>query len=227
MSAPVITVDGPSGVGKGTISKDLADALGWHYLDSGALYRVLGFAAVQAGIDLSDAEALVELSRELQIDFDTGARLDGKLVEDQIRSEQAGEHASQVARHAPVRAAMLDLQRNFSRPPGLVADGRDMGTTIFPGADYKFYLIADAEVRAKRRYKQLLEKGQNGNIGALFQEIRQRDERDMNRKDSPLRPADDAIIIDTTELSIEAVLKKVKDQLPFAVTDKPESSGTS
>ena len=222
MASPVITVDGPSGVGKGTISKYLADELGWHYLDSGALYRMLGYAAVQGGVDLDDAQALVALCETLEIDFDQGARLNGEPVEDRIRSEQAGEYASRVARHPAVRAAMLEMQRNFSREPGLVADGRDMGTTIFPSADYKFYLVADAEERARRRHKQLLEKGQSGNIGALFQEIRQRDERDMNRKDSPLRPADDAFVIDTTELSIDGVLEKVFERLPFAAIDKPE-----
>ncbi len=222
MASPIITIDGPSGVGKGTISRHLAEVLGWHYLDSGALYRILGYAAVQAGIDLDDAEALVQLSERLEIDFDRGARLNGELVEDRIRSERAGEYASRVARHPEVRTAMLALQRAFRCAPGLVADGRDMGTTIFPQADHKFYLIADAQERARRRHKQLLEKGQSGNIGALFQEIRQRDERDMNRKDSPLRPAADATIIDTTDLSIEGVLGKVFEQLPFTAAGQPE-----
>ena len=218
MAAPVITVDGPSGVGKGTISKHLAGALGWHYLDSGALYRILGYAAQEAGIDFDDVDGLLSLCGELRIEFDDGARLNGELVEDRIRNELAGENASRVASHAPIRAAILDLQRDFRREPGLVADGRDMGTTIFPRAGHKFYLVADAEERAKRRYKQLLEKGQNGNIAALFRDIQQRDERDMNRKDSPLRPAVDAIIIDTTSLSISAVLKKVIDLLPYEVS---------
>ena len=219
MTAPVITIDGPSGVGKGTISQFVADKLGWHYLDSGALYRILGYAAQQAGEVFDDEIALLELLTNSNIDFNDGARLDGESVEALIRNEQAGERASQVARHAAVRQAMLALQRDFRQAPGLVADGRDMGTTIFPDADYKFYLIADAEERAKRRHKQLLEQGLSGNIGALFRGIQQRDERDMNRKDSPLRPADDAIIIDTTHLSIDEVIKEVIDRLPHRVSN--------
>ncbi len=217
MSAPVITIDGPSGVGKGTISKALADALGWHYLDSGALYRILAYAAVQAEVDFADADALVALAASLQIDFTGGAQLNGKSVERFIRTEQMGEYASRVAQHPQIRSAILELQRGFLKSPGLVADGRDMGTTIFPQTPHKFYLTAAAEERAKRRYKQLKEKGLDGNIAALFRDIQQRDERDTNRADSPLRPADDANIIDTTQLNINEVLKKVIGQLPFEV----------
>jgi len=217
-SIPVITVDGPSGVGKGTVSRYLADALQWHYLDSGALYRVLGFAAHQAAIDFDDEPALLSLLDKLDIDFIDGAHLDGVLIEPEIRSEAAGERASRVACHPGIRQAMLQLQYDFRRAPGLVADGRDMGTTLFPQADYKFYLTADARERANRRYKQLKEKGLDGNIGALFQDIQQRDERDMNRKDSPLRPAEDAIVIDTTHMGVDAVLKKVIDTLPYSVS---------
>ena len=222
MSVPVITVDGPSGVGKGTVSQRLADLLGWHYLDSGALYRILGYAAQQHATDLDDGAALAKLAAALDIDFRDGAWLNGRYIEHEIRSEQAGESASRVAHHRQVRAAMLDLQRAFCKPPGLVADGRDMGTTIFPDSPHKFYLTADAEERAKRRHKQLLENGLDGNIGALFREIQQRDSRDMNRKDSPLRPAEDAHIIDTTHLGIEGVLEKVLDRLPYAVPAGPE-----
>ncbi len=215
--APVITIDGPSGVGKGTISQLLADALGWHYLDSGALYRILGYAAHKADVDLDDANALLLLIDTLQIGFSGGAQLNGEPVDQLIRTEQAGERASRVAQHAQIRIAMLALQRGFLKAPGLVADGRDMGTTIFPQTPYKFYLTASAEERAKRRHKQLKGKGQDGNIAALFRDIQQRDDRDMNRTDSPLRPADDANIIDTTNLSIDGVLKEVVDQLPFRV----------
>lgn len=213
--APVITIDGPSGVGKGTISRFLAEALHWHYLDSGALYRVLGYAAYRGGADFDNEQALLDILDSVNIDFDDGAHLDGESIEALIRGEQAGERASRVAHHAGIRKAMLALQHGFQKMPGLVADGRDMGTTIFPLAAYKFYLVADAQERANRRYKQLLEKGQSGNIGALFQDIQQRDDRDMNRADSPLRPADDASIIDTSHLSISEVLEKVMEQLPY------------
>ncbi len=215
---PVITIDGPSGVGKGTISQYLAQALRWHYLDSGALYRIVGYAAQQQGLDLDAPEALLELIQSIQIKFDQGAYLDGERIEDEIRTEAAGERASLVAKHPEVRRALLNLQHRFLQSPGLVADGRDMGTTVFPQAAHKFYLTADAEERAKRRAKQLLDKGLDGNIAALFQDIQQRDERDMNRSDSPLCPADDAIIVDTTNLDIEAVLEKVIAYLPFEVS---------
>lgn len=227
---PVITVDGPSGVGKGTVSHYLAEALQWHYLDSGALYRILGFAAQQRGVDLDDEASLLNIFATAKIDFSDGAHLDGVCVEAFIRDEAAGGRASRVAHHPGVRKAMLALQRDFRQAPGLVADGRDMGTTIFPQAGYKFYLTAEAQARANRRYKQLKEKGSNGKIGALFQDkqtevlddiqrdIQERDERDMNRKDSPLRPAEDAIVIDTTHLSIEAVLREVIGRLPYRVS---------
>ena len=219
---PVITVDGPSGVGKGTISHCLSSALQWHYLDSGALYRILAYAAQEAGVDLDDEPALLGILETAAIDFSDGAHLNGMPVEAFIRSEAAGGYASRVAHHPGVRKAMLALQRNFRQAPGLVADGRDMGTTIFPHADFKFYLTADAQERANRRFKQLKEKGAGGKIGALFQDIlrdiEERDDRDMNRKDSPLRPADDAIVIDTTHLSIDSVLKEVIDRLPYGVS---------
>ncbi|MEE9446959.1 MAG: (d)CMP kinase [Arenicellales bacterium] len=218
MSAPVITIDGPSGVGKGTVSAYLAKALGWHYLDSGALYRILGYAADQGKIDFEDESALLDIIEQADIRFSEGAHLNGSNVEGFIRNETAGDHASRVAKHPKVRHAMLGLQHDFQQAPGLVADGRDMGTTIFPESAYKFYLIADAEERAKRRCKQLKEKGLDGNIGALFRDIQQRDERDMNRSDSPLCPAKDAIIIDTSLLSIDEVLEEVMKHLPYKVS---------
>ena len=217
-SMPVITVDGPSGVGKGTVSQFLATALGWHYLDSGALYRVVGYAAHEAALDLDVADALVALINVIDIEFQSGAYLNGIRIEDEIRTEIAGDRASRVAKHPGVRLAMLDLQHQFLRAPGLVADGRDMGTTIFPRAGHKFYLVADAKERAKRRCKQLMDKGLDGNIAALFQDIQRRDERDMNRSDSPLCPADDAVIIDTTCLGVDEVLESVIDKLPYAVS---------
>jgi cytidylate kinase len=220
VDVPVITVDGPGGVGKGTVSRGLADRLDWNYLDSGALYRILALAASDRGISLWDERALLALAKTVNIDFKNGAQLNGVAVESLIRSEQAGEYASRVAQHSKIRSFLLELQRGFLKPPGLVADGRDMGTTVFPHSPYKIYLIADAEERAKRRYKQLLEKGQNGNIAALFQDIQKRDQRDMNRKDSPLRPAEDACIIDTTHMGADEVLDKVIASLPFGL-DKP------
>ncbi len=215
---PVITVDGPSGVGKGTVSSYLAAHLAWHYLDSGALYRILGYAAYQAEVSFDDEPALLDILATARIEFNQGAHLNGVSVESLIRDEIAGSRASQVAHHPKVRQAMLALQRDFRQAPGLVADGRDMGTTIFPEAAYKFYLTADAQERANRRFKQLKEKGVDGNIGALFQDIQQRDERDMNRQDSPLRPAGDAILIDTTHMSIDQVLKEVIDRLPYRMS---------
>ena len=214
-SVPVITVDGPSGVGKGTVSQHLAKALAWHYLDSGALYRIAAYAAIQASVDLDSPALLVELIDRVTIEFNEGAYLNGVCIESDIRTELAGDRASIVAKHPAVRHAMLNLQHSFLSEPGLVADGRDMGTTIFPQAAHKFYLTADPEARAKRRAIQLKAAGLDGNIGALFRDIKQRDERDMNRADSPLVPAADAIIIDTTELGIDEVLKKVMSLLPY------------
>ncbi len=218
LDIPVITIDGPSGVGKGTVSKYLASALDWRYLDSGALYRIVAYAAFSADTDLEDVDALLKLIEKGQIEFSDGAYYNGDSVEAEIRSEAAGNRASQLARHPEVRAAIVDLQHRFLARPGLVADGRDMGTTIFPQAAHKFYLVADAEERAKRRHQQLMDNGLDGNIAALFQDIQQRDERDMNRSDSPLCPAEDAMIIDTTHLSIDEVLEKVIDRLPYSVS---------
>lgn len=219
MSVPVITIDGPSGSGKGTIARLLSDELGWHLLDSGALYRVLAYAAEQAGIG-QDAvsDELIELARNLPIRFEsvdgvTHAMLSGKDVERHIRSETAGNAASKVAAMPEVRAALLGRQRDFARQPGLVADGRDMGATVFPQADAKIFLTASVEDRARRRYKQLKEKGIGAKFAALSREIRERDERDMNRVASPTRPAAGALLLDSSGLAIEQVLDRVREFL--------------
>ncbi len=208
---PVITLDGPGGVGKGTISALVAQELGWHYLDSGALYRLTALAAQQKGIDFADIDAVADIAEHLQVEFlpQGGILLDGQEVEALIRTEQAGANASKVAAVPEVREALFKRQKAFLQPPGLVADGRDMGTSIFPDADLKVFLTASADERAKRRYKQLIEKGNNVNIESLRKEIQERDERDMNRSASPLKPAEDAHIIDTSDLSIDEVFQEV------------------
>lgn len=226
---PVITVDGPSGVGKGTISQLLADRLGWHFLDSGALYRLVGLAARRRGLNLEepDAEALGALARRLRAEFQVRAGatplifLDGEEVTDAIRTEEAGGDASRVAAILQVRQALLQRQRDYRQSPGLVADGRDMGTTVFPAAPVKVFLTASAEARAERRYKQLKEKGLDVNVTALLSEIVARDERDRSRSASPLRPADDAQVIDTSDLTIQEVFDRVmalvRTRLPGSV----------
>lgn len=211
---PVLTIDGPSGSGKGTLAQRMAEKLGWHYLDSGAIYRVLAQAALKHQIDLTDETALASIAGQLDVQF---VLKDGQLqvvLEDEdvsllIRSEQAGNAASKVAAFPAVRSALLQRQRDFCQPPGLVTDGRDMGTVVFPDAPYKVFLTASAEVRAERRYKQLKEKGIDSNLSDLVAEISERDERDTQREVAPLRPADDAVILDSTQLGIEAVLEKV------------------
>jgi cytidylate kinase len=211
---PVLTIDGPSGSGKGTLAQQMAEKLGWHYLDSGAIYRVLAQAALKHQIDLTDETALASIAGQLDVQF---VLKDGQLqvvLEDEdvsllIRSEQAGNAASKVAAFPAVRSALLQRQRDFCQPPGLVTDGRDMGTVVFPDAPYKVFLTASAEVRAERRYKQLKEKGIDSNLSDLVAEISERDERDTQREVAPLRPADDAVILDSTQLGIEAVLEKV------------------
>jgi cytidylate kinase len=208
--APVITIDGPSGSGKGTIAQLLAQRLGWHVLDSGALYRLVGLAAQRAGIDFDDTERLAALARRLPVDFaDGGVWLDGIDVSLEIRTEAAGNAASKVAAIPAVREALLSWQRDYVRPPGLVADGRDMGTVVFPGAPLKIFLDASPEQRALRRHKQLKEKGIDASLGKLAEEIRERDERDRNRVVAPLRPAVDAVIVDSTQLGVEEVLDRV------------------
>ncbi len=207
-SVPVITIDGPSGSGKGTVSARLAEALGWHILDSGALYRLTGLAVEKAGIGFEDPRKAAEIAANLDVRFENGrVLLDGEDVTLAIRTEQAGNNASKVAAMPEVRAALLDWQRRAARPPGLVADGRDMGTTVFPDAPLKVFLTASAEERAKRRYKQLKEKGLPANIEQLATEIRERDERDRTRSASPLVPAADALVVDSTGMTIDEVVE--------------------
>lgn len=211
---PVLTIDGPGGSGKGTISARIAQVLGWHYLDSGALYRLLGLAAKRAGVSTTDAAALVPLIERMRIRFgpEQGAVwLGDEEVSSELRTETSGAAASEVAVHPVVRRALLELQHNFRQMPGLVADGRDMGTVIFPDAQLKIYLTASVEERANRRYKQLIAKGIDVNLFDLFVDITARDERDTCRVASPLKPADDALLIDTTEIGIEQVVTLVLD----------------
>ncbi len=214
---PVITVDGPSGVGKGTISHLLAQHYGWHFLDSGALYRLLALAAVRGGIALDDTQRVTELARHLDVEFlaDTAGNerilLNKQDVTSDIRTEQAGNNASRVAVIPEVREALLQRQRDFAQPPGLIADGRDMGTTVFPDAAVKIFLTASAQVRAERRYKQLKEKGFSASLTDLVNEIAERDRRDSTRSSSPLKAADDAVQIDTSSLDIAEVFQQVID----------------
>lgn len=216
---PVITIDGPSGSGKGTVSRLLADKLGWHLLDSGAIYRVLALAALHHNFSAEDEESLVTLAAHLDVKFEaeedniTHIILEGEDVTLTIRTENVGNMASKIAALPRVREALLRRQRGFRELPGLVADGRDMGTVVFPDAEAKIFLTASAEERADRRYKQLLEKGFNANIDQLITEIKERDERDTSRAVAPLKPADDALYVDSTELTIEQV---VEDIMAFA-----------
>lgn len=207
---PVITIDGPSGSGKGTVALRVAKRLGWRLLDSGALYRLVGHAVDRLGIGFEDQNKISDTASLLNAEFKDGRiLLDGADVTDLIRTETAGNNASRVAAMPGVRAALLDWQRDFARPPGLVADGRDMGTTVFPRAGVKIFLTASAAERAQRRYKQLKEKGLPANLSALKTEIEERDARDRSRSASPLVPAPDAIEIDSTALGIDDVVRRV------------------
>jgi len=208
--APVVAIDGPSASGKGTVSRNVASALGFHFLDSGALYRLVGLAALERGTDLRDTAAIAELARNLDAEFkDDAIELDGREVTSAIREERVSSAASQVAAIPPVRDALLERQRAFRRPPGLVADGRDMGSVVFPDATLKIYLTADPAERARRRYNQLIEKGMDASIDALLQEIRNRDARDSGRAAAPLQKCADAVELDTTGLGIEAVVSEI------------------
>ena len=209
-AAPVITIDGPAASGKGTVAVGVARALGFHALDSGVLYRLVALLAERQGIDLDDGAALGEMAGTLPVEF-RGPKvvLGGERVDMAIREEGISSAASKVAAHPQVREALLQRQKAFRRPPGLVAEGRDMGTVVFPDAELKIFLVASPETRADRRYKQLMEKGLSATIQTLLQEILERDARDRLRASAPLRPAADAHTLDTTELSIDEVVERV------------------
>ena len=214
---PILTIDGPVSSGKGTVARRVAIRLGWHLLDSGALYRVLGYHARNQGVALDDEPALIALAEDLPVRFveqqgNTAVILAGEDVSNIIRQESVGELASQVAVLQPVRDALLARQRVFAESPGLVADGRDMGTVVFTSAPLKIYLTASAEERARRRFEQLKEKGFGATLATLVEDIRTRDDRDMNREVAPLRPADDAVVIDSTTMTVDDVVNRILDE---------------
>jgi cytidylate kinase len=213
-TVPIVTIDGPSSSGKGTISRIVAARVRWHLLDSGALYRLVALGGMLRGLDPDDVVEHVSIARTMRAEFggeegEERVVLNGQDVTRKIRTEEAGAGASRVAAWPAVRAALLDRQRSFAQPPGLVADGRDMGTVIFPGARLKVFLTASAEERAQRRHKQLIEKGSAASLAALSREIAERDLRDSTRQVAPLKPAPDAQLLDSTGLSIEAVVERV------------------
>lgn len=207
---PVIAIDGPSASGKGTVAQLVATKLGFHYLDSGALYRIVAFAAQQKNIAWDNAPALAEYAKTLSIEFvNEQVLLDNKDISNEIRTEAIGKGASQVAIHAPLRAALVDMQHGFCKAPGLVADGRDMGTVIFPNAELKIFLTASIETRAQRRYQQLLGKGQPANYDSILLDLTERDTRDKNRSSAPLVMAHDAMLLETNNLTISQAVDNV------------------
>ena len=207
---PVIAIDGPSASGKGTVAQRVAGKLGFHYLDSGALYRLVALAAIRSGVDLGDETALSEVTAHLDVVFeDSEIRLGNEDVSDAIRAEACSNAASRIAAYPEVRQALLARQRAFRRCPGLVADGRDMGSVVFPDAVAKIFLTASAETRAERRHKQLMEKGVDANIATLLEDIRERDRRDSNRAVAPLQVGAGTFLLDTTSLNIEQAVESV------------------
>jgi cytidylate kinase len=214
----VIAIDGPSGAGKGTLSQLVAKHFGYHLLDSGALYRLVALSALNHGVDLQDEQAISDIARQLHVKFDvtgdsTRIVLAGDDVTDAIRHENVSMSASVIAAYPMVRSALLQRQKDFAQAPGLVADGRDMGTTVFPAAQVKIFLTASAEARAERRFKQLHEKGVEVNMAELITDIKARDDRDTQRATSPLKPADDALVLDSTSLTIDQVLNAILAQV--------------
>ena len=218
MTIPVLTIDGPSGAGKGTVSRAIAKQLDWNYLDSGSIYRSLAIACLQQKIDLENQTSVVEVAKAMQLEFDCGEELKVKLnsvdITAQLGLEITGNTASIVAAIPEVRAVLLQKQKDFQQPAGLVADGRDMGTVVFPNAEHKVYLTASANERAKRRYKQLIEKGIDANLVKITAEIQARDKRDTERATAPLVKADDALYLDSSDLSIPQVIAKILDLIP-------------
>ena len=210
----IVAIDGPAGSGKSTVAKLLAKRLGFIYLDTGAIYRALGYLAKEKGVSLEDEEALVELAKKMELSFEDSEEgikviLNGKDVTSAIRTEEAGMAASIVSKHPKVRKTLLDLQRCFAEKGNLVAEGRDMGTVVFPNAEVKVFLTASCEVRAKRRYKELKEKGVDVSFEEVLESVKKRDQQDATRSVAPLKPADDAVIIDTSDMGIEDVVDKI------------------
>jgi CMP/dCMP kinase len=219
---PVITIDGPSGSGKGTLAERVAETLGWRLLDSGAIYRVLGHAVYLEGIELGNVDKIVEMALKLPVVFTRGkVFLGGEDVSLDIRTESAGNRASQVAAIPQVREALLAWQRDYAQSPGLVADGRDMGTVVFPHAEVKIFLTASVKERALRRYKQLKEKGLSVNLADLTEEIKMRDERDSNRTAAPLTAAESAMRLDSTELDADEVYRRVMEKIDSSLPELP------
>jgi len=217
-SVPVLTIDGPSGAGKGTVSRLIAKRLGWHFLDSGAIYRALAWAVQSRGVSLDDEDAVVQVAADMRLEFYCNDKVqlwvDDEDLTDQLYTEACGRVASKIAALPEVRQTLLKKQRAFKQPPGLVADGRDMGTVVFPDAPYKVFLDASLEERAGRRFLQLKAQGLDVTLDQIIKDLEQRDRRDRERKDAPLVPAEDAVIIDSSQLSVEEVTEKILALLP-------------